>query len=337
MVDEPQPLGTIGDYVWLDADGDTVQDANEDGIPNVMLTIYQDVDGNGLFDPAIDTIFTDAVDANGNSGTGMTTTDAGGLYLFTELPAGNYIVVVNPNDLPPGVVPTYDYDGIDTPNVAGVTIGVGETNLDVDYGYVPKLCPVGDLVSIDFETDASGNLLVAGQIIDDEYSAYGLTFSTDQPHGLMIFDSSNPTGGDPDLGTPNEAFGGPGVSTEGDASNNDTALGNILIISEDGDAGDPDDNGGGGMILITSATPLETINFTIVDIDTSETGMVEAFDAGNNLLADESLAGLGDNSVQQRPLSATNVSTIKFTLSSSGAVSGIDLCVPPQPGNRKSG
>ena len=50
-----------------------------------------------------------------------------------------------------------------------------------------------------------------------------------------------------------------------------------------------------------------------------------------NLLADESLAGLGDNSVQQRPLSATNVSTIKFTLSSSGAVSGIDLCVPPQP------
>ena len=31
------------------------------------------------------------------------------------------------------------------------------------------------------------------------------------PAPAMIFDSSNPTGDDDDLGTPNEDFGGPGV------------------------------------------------------------------------------------------------------------------------------
>ena len=65
---------------------------------------------------------------------------------------------------------------------------------------------------------------------------------------VLIFDSSDPTGGDVDLGTPNEAYGGPGVGNAG--ASNDTPMGNVAIIAEDlvdnnddGLIDDPDDVG----------------------------------------------------------------------------------------------
>ena len=36
---DPQELGSIGDYVWLDVNGDGIQDASEEGIPNVVVTL----------------------------------------------------------------------------------------------------------------------------------------------------------------------------------------------------------------------------------------------------------------------------------------------------------
>ena len=50
--------------------------------------------------------------------------------------------------------------------------------------------------------------------VDNEFAALGISVTTNDPinHPAMIFDSSNPTGGDWDLGTPNQAFGGPGRS-----------------------------------------------------------------------------------------------------------------------------
>lgn len=60
----------------------------------------------------------------------------------------------------------------------------------------------------------------------------------------MIFDSSNPSGDDWDLGTPNEKFGGPGKGIGGESGlyKNDKPLGNVVIVSEDEDASDPDDS-----------------------------------------------------------------------------------------------
>ena len=46
----------------------------------------------------------------------------------------------------------------------------------------------------------------------------------------MIFDTANPTGGDSDLAS-------------------DT-LGNVLILSEDGDSTNPDDNDTGGILVV---------------------------------------------------------------------------------------
>ncbi len=67
-------------------------------------------------------------------------------------------------------------------------------------------------------------------------------------NAAVVFDSSDPSGGDDDLGTPNENFGGPGVGDAGETTNK-VALGHILIIAEDlvdknpadGLVDDPDD------------------------------------------------------------------------------------------------
>ncbi|MEO0678283.1 MAG: hypothetical protein AAFZ02_12080, partial [Pseudomonadota bacterium] len=86
-----------------------------------------------------------------------------------------------------------------------------------------------------FHIDFSG--FHAGDKIDDELNDLGVTVSATDRHGnhkdAMIFDSANPTGGDHDLET-------------------DT-LGNVLIISEDGDSHDPDDNAGGGIFTFDFA------------------------------------------------------------------------------------
>lgn len=66
----------------------------------------------------------------------------------------------------------------------------------------------------------------------------------------MVFDSSNPSGGDWDLGTPNQNFEtspgvkGPGIGSGGASGvyQNDVPLGNVLIVSEDNDSLDPDDS-----------------------------------------------------------------------------------------------
>ena len=63
----------------------------------------------------------------------------------------------------------------------------------------------------------------------------------DQP---MVFDSSNPTGGDGDLGSPNERCGGPGEGRggrPGKDGENCEPLGNLLIISDDCSTTDPND------------------------------------------------------------------------------------------------
>jgi hypothetical protein len=93
-------------------------------------------------------------------------------------------------------------------------------------------------------TTLNFNDLSTGTVVDNEYQSQGVTISASGGSGqAMIFDTSNPTGGDSDLHTTN--------------------LGKALIISEDGDSNDPDDNGGGGTLTFTfdSATSVENLTF----------------------------------------------------------------------------
>ena len=105
----------IGDRVWLDEDGDGVQDAGEDGIANVRVELLD----------------------SGNNVIAATYTDTNGGYLFTDVPAGAYTVRVDSATLPAGLAanPTYDEDGVGSANQSAVTVSAGTIHLTSDFGY----------------------------------------------------------------------------------------------------------------------------------------------------------------------------------------------------------
>src|SRR5262249_8980564 len=86
---------SIGDRVWNDVNGDGMQDANEPGLNGVTVKLFDG--GNNL-------IATAPTSGDGN-------------YTFSNLTAGTYTVQVTQ---PAGMVPTYDLDGVGTPNTASV-------------------------------------------------------------------------------------------------------------------------------------------------------------------------------------------------------------------------
>lgn len=111
-------VGSIGNYVWLDEDGDGDQDAGESGIPNARVTLT-----GTAFD--------------GTTYTLVTYTDANGGYLFTGLKTGSYTVTVDQTSLPAGLAanPTYDENGIGTPHTTTFTLAPGQEHMTADFGY----------------------------------------------------------------------------------------------------------------------------------------------------------------------------------------------------------
>ena len=101
-----------------------------------------------------------------------------------------------------------------------------------------------EALTMDFDTDALGNPILAGQHIDDEYAEWGVQIKARNYrrwHDAAIsFDTLNYTGGDRDLRTDSRRYG----------LNNNTELGMVMILAEDivdrnrdGYVDDPDDEG----------------------------------------------------------------------------------------------
>ncbi len=185
---------------------------------------------------------------------------------------------------------------------------------------------------LDFELDASGSKTTKGQVIDEEWASLGIHITTDNPssHPAMIFNSAKPTGYDWDLGSPNEDFGGPGRGTggeEGQPGENRWPLGNVLIISEDGDQEDPDDHYAGGTFIFTFEKPSMIHEVQLLDIDADETtGKIVAYDQRENKLGTFSMQQFGNNSFQIVPINLENVTRLEIHLQSSGAVTAISFC-----------
>ena len=96
-----------------------MQEAGEPGLSAVTAQLYVDLNGDGLAEAWV----ADAL------------TDFNGRYLFPNNPPGTYEVRVVTGSLPASYGPTFDYDGIVTPNRAALTLSAGVDNLNIDFGY----------------------------------------------------------------------------------------------------------------------------------------------------------------------------------------------------------
>jgi hypothetical protein len=136
------PLNKLGDYVWVDANKNGIQDAGEAPVPGVRVTL-QDGAGTPVGDPV--------------------TTDAEGKYLFADLPDGTYKVCFDVATLPAEYA---DYQ-VTQQNAAGhdgtdsaadpstgctMTTDLGPAkreDLTLDLGIAPPVNRVGDFVWAD--------------------------------------------------------------------------------------------------------------------------------------------------------------------------------------------
>lgn len=130
-------------------------------------------------------------------------------------------------------------------------------------------------------------------------------------HCEMIFDgecSGGCSGGDSDLEFPGQ--------------------GNILIITEDGDAGDPDDEARGGSFwfdfggLGPGSVSVRSIG--LLDIDETDSALVTLYDESLNILDQTSLSGAGDgNKVDKFVSGVAGVVYMEVELPGSGAIDDI--------------
>ncbi|MCX6218566.1 SdrD B-like domain-containing protein [Spirosoma sp.] len=139
--------GSIGDYVWKDANNNGLQDAGEAGVKNVVIELYKVVRGI-LVSPAFATM----------------STDVNGKYLFPNLDTGDYqvkfVTSTFPSECSLSLKPNTGNDDTidsDADPISGLSPiipinpyqgpGLLRDNLTVDAGlYTPKLGSIGDYV-----------------------------------------------------------------------------------------------------------------------------------------------------------------------------------------------
>ena len=131
-------LASIGDYVWYDANQDGIQDGGEDGVPDVNVNLRDGANITQLY---------------------TTTTGASGLYSFTDLLPGDYLLEFV---LPPDFTFTLQDQGVDdaadsdadpaTGQTMSTTLEAGENDFTWDAGiYEPA--SIGDYVWYDANRD----------------------------------------------------------------------------------------------------------------------------------------------------------------------------------------
>lgn len=160
-------------------------------------------------------------------------------------------------------------------------------------------------------------------------------------NAAVVFDTSDPSGGDDDLGTPNMDFGGPGVGIGGEAGSpfqNDTALGHVMIIAENLDDGngdglvdDPDDADLAGSFIEFDFTDVKgkgvTVNsLTYLDVEREQGedgAFIELQGSGipTQLIA---MPPTGDNGMHKLDgIGVSGVEMMRITLNGSGAIESV--------------
>ena len=166
----------------------------------------------------------------------------------------------------------------------------------------PKTWVAGSVTTtIDFEGFSAGDIVT-------ELTG-GIRVTSKPGKRAMIFNSSNPTGGDFDLETSDQ--------------------GNILIISEDKNASNPDDREKGGTLRFEFPQPVELRSVGLLDVE--EGALFTMFDANNTeVVKINDPSGRPDGNYKLMSLNNTSgVKLLDVRLKGSGAITSLSFVPPP--------
>jgi hypothetical protein len=151
---------TLGNYVWIDDNGDGIQNAGEVPVPGVTVSLFYDANNDG-----------DYGDPGENLPVASMITNQNGEYLFTNLNPGNYQVQFStiPGGLSYTKQNTPGDNGDNTNSDAGNTgrtgtilLTAGEADLTVDGGLTRPTASIGDYVWFDVNGDGIQQSTEAG-------------------------------------------------------------------------------------------------------------------------------------------------------------------------------
>ncbi len=165
--------GAIGDRVWVDANGDGVQDPGEPGLGGVTLRLVG-LGADGIAGTADDT-------------TNTTVTAADGGYYFDSLAAGAYLVSVTAGTS--GYTQTGDPDGIqDGRTTTPILLAPGDVYVNADFGYQPA---AGSQLSgtVYFDANVNSNLNAG------ENGIVGVSVALVDSNGVVIATTLTDTNG----------------------------------------------------------------------------------------------------------------------------------------------
>jgi len=188
---------------------------------------------------------------------------------------------------------------------------------------------------IDWETDCNGQAFPEGLYVpSDAYSCIGVTITNLSATPLVLFNSSAPTGGDPDLGTPSSncptcTSPCPGTSNDPNGGlTNCTSEHLVMIVEEnpmdannDGLEDDPDDIVGGSYELCFDA-PVTISQMSFLD---DSNGSI-TFTKSDNSTVTTALVGGLDNDAFSQVFNEGDVTCLVVTYTTSGAISVVDFC-----------
>lgn len=190
-----------------------------------------------------------------------------------------------------------------------------------------------DFIVLDFDNILKGEIVSVIETggCHGYIGVHGINPKFPNQNTAMVFDSSNPTEGDFDLGTPNEMFNGPGKSINGNQPSNNTSLGNMLIVSEDLNQNNPNDSDRPNTAFVFDFTKYGEGTVTlhsleILDLDGSKNSTINLLNPENQILQTLSIKPGNDNSKQIiNLLSTSNVAKMEILLGDSAAIDNITL------------
>lgn len=192
-------LGTMGNQVWRDVDNNGLKDVGETGIDGVIVQLYRSTQTPGVDAPYL-----------------STTTAGGGVYGFSNVPAGSYVIYLPAWNFTTGALLSaplsstvtvatdnrVDNDDNGTQASSGlpvsspvIVVSTGETDNTVDFGFVPtsSLGSISGHVQEDQNNNNSGDAPISGVTVTlKDFNGNDIATTTTAGDGSYSFSSVPP-------------------------------------------------------------------------------------------------------------------------------------------------